>query len=111
MSAIFEYVRSGDWTQLYEESERGVAVGFLYNLLNWLERDKADQLVLHPNKIQWLRKGEVLDTFLLTIPFPTPSFGELLALMISRDTLVANILTPLNKENTNFSVNTHLLSS
>lgn len=85
MSAITAYIDGGSWVSHFDESEKGHALSFLYNLLKWLDRDNADELRLTSNKFVWSREGNVIGSFPITTPEPTPSFQEVLIKILERD--------------------------
>lgn len=88
ISELSKYLESGDWYELFDDSERGHAVIFLYHLMKWGVRDKADLLELKPAEFTWSRNKKVIGTFPLTIPTPTPSFSDLLSEIFDKDPIV-----------------------
>ncbi|MEO1166625.1 MAG: hypothetical protein AAFV98_22800 [Chloroflexota bacterium] len=56
MTEFKEYVQTGVFLDLYDESSKGHALNFLYLLLCWMERDKADTLYILPKRFAWYKK-------------------------------------------------------
>jgi hypothetical protein len=106
MTTFIEYVMNGSWYDLYSDEEAGHAMSFLYNLLSWLDRDKADSLIWSPNKFSWYSGETQIDEFIYKVSEPKPSFNELLRLMIQNDPEVRNRLIQEEVGKYRFSSNT-----
>jgi hypothetical protein len=94
MSKLTRHIESGSWSELYSSNERGHALSFMYNVVRWLERDKADRLVVENDQFIWFRNDVQAGLFPLTIPQPTPPFVELLNSMIKQDEVIGAHLEP-----------------
>lgn len=103
MSALSTYIDQGSWLNHFDEKEKGHVLSFLYNMLKWLERDKADELRLMPKEFVWSKQGEIVGRFPITTPEPTPSFHEMLLRILAHDREVQKHLQVASDDKLTFS--------
>ena len=92
MSELIEHIDSGGWYAFFRNEEIGHVLTSSYNLIKWIERDNADMLELKPTKITWSKNCQIVGTFSVTVPEPTPSFIETLLQIFDRDAVVQKYL-------------------
>lgn len=95
MSELTNYVNSGEWSGLFDENIRGDALGMLYNLFKWIERDNADELKLLPNGFVWSKENHIVGEFMFRVHQPHPSFYDLLRMILQLDATIQRYLEPV----------------
>lgn len=88
MSELETHVISGAWDRFFDETEIDHVLTFLYNVIKWIIRDKADLLEINSHEFIWSKNGQVMSIFPITISNPTPSFIEKFSQILNKDAIV-----------------------
>lgn len=88
VSILAKHIDDGNWMSLFEREQITHVVTFSYNLIKWIERDRADTLELRSTEFVWSKNQTTMGKFPISVSEPEPSFLETLLEVFDKDEVV-----------------------
>lgn len=102
--SLEDHIDAGNWKIYFTDDEIGHSLTFSYNLIKWVFLDNADILEYNHTEFVWSKKNQVIGTFPLHVPEPTPIFTATLITIFERDKVIQQYVDVVYDEKGVFTI-------